>query len=1012
MVFAKRNPVFRRPRDGFFILRLFRYCALLLLLAIPGSCQIAVDWWTADNGLPQNVIRAICQTPDGYLWLATFDGLVRFDGVRFVTFNRSNTRGLNGNRFASLFCTADGDLWAATEGSGVVQYHQRQFTTYSIREGLVSNTVQGLAIDDQGNRWALAEGSVQRWDPVAKRFAALSGEKYRHFGILSADGHSGFARISDDSLNLFIGGRELEYPLPVGWPRGVPTVASLDFNKQIWLASSTGSLTQLVNGRWMNVFHPQAGRSNLASKTGFTSEYRDSQGNTWKSDVEWNGSALVRYLILPPGTQPAKIAFTSLYEDHEGSIWLATDGQGLFRLRTQTIRGYSKDQGLPDGNVYPVLEGRDQTVWIGTWSGGLSRLKDGKFKTYTVADGLASNRVYALFEDRDGVLWVAVEHGLHRLRNGRFESVGGHGINSSDLLVRAIHQDAHGAMWFGTGAGLLRLDQGQWTLLTRTNGLATNDARVIIDGRNGTLWIGGYGGLSRLYGGQFQAWTEQDGLPGNMVRALYLDQAGVLWIGTYDSGLGRFESGRFTKITQAEGLFNNGVFQILEDSRSNLWMSCNRGIYHINKSELNDFAAGKTPAVTAIPYGKRDGMKNTECNGGLMPAGFRSRDGKLWFPTQDGVAVIDPEKITGNPKPPPVVVESCAVDRVPAAIDRPVRVAPGTESLEIQYTALSLIDSERILFKYQMEGLDRDWVIAGTRRSAYYPHVPPGSYTFKVTAARSDGIWNDPGTSFSVVVLPPYYQTWWFAFLMSLAAVSCVWLAWRRRLGQVERARFAQQAFSRQLIASQEAEKKRIAAELHDSLGQSLVVIKNLAMLVLNNNNGDYDARRQVDEISAESSRAIEEVRQISYNLRPYQLDRLGLRNAILALVRTVSRATAATLTADVGEIDGFFPKEAEINFYRIVQECLNNVVKHSGATEVAISIERRHDSVSLMIRDNGKGFTPGSVASDPSQGGFGLIGIRERAELLGGNASIQTAPGEGTQVTIHIGSGQSQHGG
>jgi signal transduction histidine kinase/ligand-binding sensor domain-containing protein len=991
--------------------RFFGICVLLVLLTSTAFGQIAVDSWTADNGLPQNVIRSVCQTPDGYLWLATFDGLVRFDGVRFITFNKSNTTGLNGNRFTSLFCTAAGDLWAATEGSGVVHYHGRHFQSYSILDGLLSNAVSGLASDDHGNIWALAEGAIHRWDSASRRFTALSPEKYRHYAILSSEGHSGFARISEETVDLFAGGRELQYPLPAGWPRGVATTASMDVNHNLWLANALGGLTQIVNGRWMSVFYPAAGRHSLAAKTGFRSDYRDTQGNTWTSEVEWNGSMLVRYLLLPQGTQPAKIAFTSLYEDREGSIWLATDGQGLFRLRAQTIRGYSKEQGLPDGNVYPIYETRDRTVWIGTWSGGLARFRDGKIKTYTTADGLASNRVYAIFEDRDGVLWVSVEQGLYRMRNERFEPVTGHGINSSDLLVRAIHQNPTGAMWFGTGGGLLRLEQGQWTRLTTKDGLATNDARVIIDGRDGNLWVGGYGGLSSVRDGKARGWTEQDGLAGNMVRSLYEDAAGVLWIGTYDSGLGRLEGGRLTKITQADGLFNNGAFQILEDSRSNLWMSCNRGIYHISKSQLNDFAAGKSSAVTSIPYGRRDGMKNTECNGGLWPAGFRARDGKLWFPTQDGVAVIDPDRMEANPKPPPVVIESCSIDRVPTPIDRPVRVAPGSESFEIQYTALSLIDSERILFKYQLEGLDHDWVLAGRRRSAYYPHVPPGSYTFRVTAARSDGTWNDAVTRLSVVVLPPYYQTWWFAMLLSLTAASCIWLAWRRRLGQVERAHLAQQAFSRQLIATQESEKKRIAAELHDSLGQSLAIIKNLAMLALSNVNGDSETRRHVDEISAESSRAIQEVRQISYNLRPYQLDRLGLRNAILAMLRTTAKVTAARLTTDVGEIDDFFPRDAEINFYRIVQECLNNVVKHSAATEVVISIERLQDSLSLTIRDNGKGFTPGTPASDPMRGGFGLVGIRERAELLGGTASIQTAPGEGTKVYIHIAGGPVRHG-
>lgn len=433
-------------------------------------------------------------------------------------------------------------------------------------------------------------------------------------------------------------------------------------------------------------------------------------------------------------------------------------------------------------------------------------------------------------------------------------------------------------------------------------------------------------------------------------------------------------------------------------------MSCNRGIYRVGKRQLNDFAAGKTSTVTSIAYGRRDGMRNVECNGGLWPAGIKAADGRLWFPTQDGVAVIDPEKLTINSKPPPVIVESCLIDRSPVAIDHPVRVKPGHESFEIQFTALSFINSEHIRFKYKMEGLDHDWVDAGTRRVAYYSHVPPGSYTFRVTAANSDGVWNETGSSVSFVVLRPFYGTWWFALLMTAIASISLWFGWRYRLGQLERARVAQQTFSRQLIASQESERKRIAAELHDSLGQRLVIIKNLALLLLQPRAGadglSAAQRDYVQEISAEASGAVREVKEISYNLRPYRLDRLGLTRAIEAMIEAASAASSTIFSAD---IDGVFPKEAQINFYRIVQECVNNVLKHSQAVHASVRIRRAETRLTLTVRDDGSGFAPDSNHLDSELGGFGLTGISERAQLLGGKATVQSAPGHGTTVTIEI---------
>jgi len=549
----------------------------------------------------------------------------------------------------------------------------------------------------------------------------------------------------------------------------------------------------------------------------------------------------------------------------------------------------------------------------------------------------------------------------------------------------------------------LRFDSGSWSLLTTKDGLATNDVRVIIGGRAGNVWIGGYGGLTNLDHGQFKHWTEADGLASNSIRSLYEDRDGVLWIGTYDGGLGRFADGRFTRCTVREGLFGNGVFQILEDRRGYLWMSCNRGIYRVSKSELNELAIGKRAAVFSAVYGKSEGMRNAECNGGLWPAGIRARDGKLWFPTQDGAAVVDPEAVTPNPVPPPVVIESISLDHEPQPLDRLLRVPPGSENLELEYTALSFFNSEHIRFRYRLEGLDRAWIEANTRRTAYYSHLPPGDYVFKVIAANSDGVWNTQGQSLSIVVLPPFYRTWWFVALTLMGVLVSVVLIWRSRVSQLKQAHAVQQAFTRQLIASQESERKRIAAELHDGLGQQLVMIKNLALISLSDGTLQTTSRPQIEEISAQASHALGEVKKISYNLRPYQLDRLGLTKAIQGILKQASGATTISFTAEIDEIDNVLAKDSEINFYRIVQECINNLVKHSQAAKASVAVRRTGNELLLMIKDNGKGFTPGATSSGSDLGGFGLIGISERTQLLGGRLAIQSEPGQGTMISIKI---------
>jgi signal transduction histidine kinase len=552
----------------------------------------------------------------------------------------------------------------------------------------------------------------------------------------------------------------------------------------------------------------------------------------------------------------------------------------------------------------------------------------------------------------------------------------------------------------------MRYKDGALGVWTTKDGLAGDEVKVIIEGATGDLWIGCYGGLSRFKDGRLTTWTERDGLASNAVRALYEDGDGSLWVGAYDGGLTRFKDDRFTRYTTKEGLFNDGAFQILEDARGNFWISCNRGVYRVSKHELNDFAAGRLSSITSVAYGRSDGMPNPECNGGRWPAGVKTRDGKLWFPTQDGVAVIDPEAIPRNDRPPPVVIESFLLDRAPVAPlspDRPVRIAPGWKNFEIEYTALSFINSERIRFKYKLEGLDQDWTDAGTRRAAHYSYVPPGDYVFRVIAANSDGVWNTEGQGLRVIILPPVYRTWWFVTLAAIGAAGLLWLAWRYRVVNLKQAHAAQQAFSRQLIESQEGERKRIAAELHDSLGQRLVVIKNLALIVLSSPSRNGDAREQLEEISAEASHAIGEVKEISHNLRPYQLDRIGLTKAVEAIVRTARSASEIVFTAEIDNVDDALPKDLEINFYRVVQEGVNNILKHSRATEAGVTIRRDPDGLRLTIRDNGKGFTPGAARLDSPRGGFGLIGVAERAQLLGGKAVIQSAPGHGAMISLKI---------
>ena len=976
--------------------------------------QYRFDHWTADNGLPQNSVRDIVQTRDGYLWLATHDGLVRFDGVRFTVFDKSNSPGIITNRFISLYEDAQGDLWANTENSGLTRLHQGRFVTYTTENGLPGNRVDNLSDDGYGNLMFFFTTNLFRWldgrfQPADDLRLPVNGERQSQQNRVLR-----LPFTTDFSSNVFPRFR-ISYFANGELFSGVLSHSSFgvghfspvqDQHGNVWFSSDEG-LVKTNNGRVVKTYTINTG---LPSKPAWfvygqvplqVLTMRDDR-SLWLTELDSMQSRLVAARLPEGRSFPPYVS----YMDREGNLWIGNLYDGLYRARPQSITTYAKPQGLTSIEIYPVFEDRAGTIWVG--SDRLFRLKDGAFTNYPRDTIPGFPTVSSIFQDRAGELWV---NGILRIEDGRFVR----GI-SNDLLLGAglvwvMYEDREGAYWFGTDKGVVHYQNGTARLHTTQDGLAGNDTKVIIENSAGGLWIGSYGGLTHFKDGRFTAWTERDGLPGNTVRALYQDNDGVLWIGTYDGGLGRFKDGRFTRYTMKDGLYGNGVFQILEDAAGWYWMSCNRGIYRVRKQELNDFADGKIKAITSIGYGESDGLLNAECNGGRWPAGIRARDGKLWFPTMDGVAVIDPPTMTTNAQPPPVVIEAIRIDNEAVAVttwESAFQITPRQENFEIQYTALSFINSENLRFKYKLEGLDHDWVEAGTRRTAYFSHVPPGDYTFRVIAANSDGVWNTEGKSVRITVLPPFYLTWWFLTLAALVVGGTVFAAFKSRVMQIERRQAAQQAFARQLLDSQEAERKRIAAEIHDGLGQTLAIIKNRALLGGSTSTDLESAREQFELIAAQSTQAIDEAKDISYNLRPYLLDRLGLSKALESMIRKVADASGIRFTIEITEVDGLFAPDEEINLYRIVQECLNNIVKHSGASAGTVRLQRKQDWVDLIVSDNGKGFVETAFAASANgqeqpRRGFGLMGVRERARLFQAVPTLHSAPGAGTTITIRF---------
>ena len=970
---------------------------LILVLTTPASSQYVSNSWTADNGLPQNTVYSILQTRDGYLWFTTLDGLVRFDGVKFAIFDKSKTQGLNSNRFNSLFEDRDGDLWIGTEDGGLTRYHDGKFITYTTEDGLPHNQIRALFGDYNGGLFVLSRAGLAVWQGekftshslTTQILAGMSCYQDRS-GALWFDSPSGLNRYKDATLTTFTRSHGLQSYLA--------TTFFEDQQDNLWVGTRDAGFSVFKDGRF----------TSYGVKDGLPHEHvtaigEDRLGNLWIGTRA--GLACFKGNRFAAGAETQEFSgrhITEIYEDREGILWVGTINNGLSCVRRRAVNMYTKSDGLSDNNIYPVFQDSLENIWIGAYEGGLTRYREGIFAPGVAPTERRSDRATtALAEDRHGRLWLGKVGSIWFLKDGKLTSFDP-GFSIGYSIVRAIHQDREGTIWFATSEALLRYKDTKVTRYTTADGLAGNDVQVLLEDLHGRLWIGTYGGLTVYSEGRFTSFSEREGLASNRVRSLYEDRDQVLWIGTYDGGLSRFKDRQFTRYTVNQGLFNNGVFCILEDGRGNLWMSSNRGIYSASRQQLNDFAEGKIQQITCRSYGKQDGLLNIECNGGRQPAGYKMRDGKLWFPTQNGLAVVDPEAISINPQPPPVVIENCVLQGETVDFLNDVEIRPGKENLEIHYTGLSFVKPEQVRFKYKLEGLDSDWVDAGTRRVAYYSHLPPGHYTFRVLAGNSDGVWNMTGASLSTVVIPPFWQTRWFLALVALSIVGAALLAYERRVSRLERAHRAQEAFSRQLIDSQESERKRIAAELHDSLGQNLLIIKNWTLLGLSLLEPSHRGKAALDEISTAASQALNEVRQITYDLRPYHLDEIGLSKALEAMIKRVVSPTGLRMRVDIESLDGALAKEKEINLYRIVQECVNNIIKHSQSTEASVDIRKDSRQVQITIEDNGRGFSPEETTSgNGTQGGFGLRGISERTRMLGGTYLINSAPGQGTTINI-----------
>ncbi len=956
--------------------------------------------WKTENGLPDNAVTAVVQTRDGYLWLSTYGGLTRFDGIHFTVFNSAGWPGLQSDRVTSLFEDSRGTLWIGHERGDLTRYSDGKFKSLDVHETGVRRKISAIGEDQDGDTWMLnEEGTLVR----ARDGVSCSLPNTDGVAQLAQDGHGKLWVLSGGQLAVVEAG-QLKPLTDTNNSNGIGYYV-------------LGSCASHDGGLW------------IASDT---------------QVVKWDGHAISENR----GTNPCNGKVTAMLETKSGMLAMGTSDDGLYLLfPNRAVLHFNHASGFPNNWIRCLLEDREGTLWIGAGSDGLVALRPGKIETLDAPDHWQGRVVLSTTTSRDGALWVGTEGaGLYRFLNGEWshytESAG-----LSNLYVWSISEDIRGRMWagtwgggmfmqqsnhffmppglekvtvpmpsilqspsgvtwIGTASGLLRYENGGVQRFGEKEGLKVPDVRTIMEDHDGTVWFGLLGsGLGRLRNGQLDQFLKRDGLASDYVQCLHPGIDGALWIGSYGSGLERFKHGHTASITTAQGLPDNFICAIEQDDHGNFWISSHNGIFRVAEQVLDDCADGKITAVNCLVYGKGDGMPTLQCSGGLQPAACKLADGRICFPTSKGVVIVNPDDVKLSHMSPPVVIEDVAAGGRPLAkkLDgkSALEIPPGLQRIAFHYTGLSFVAPEKMLFQYQLEGWEKDWMNAASdQRVAEYSYLPPGNYTFRVRACNSDGVWNETGASLALVVLPHFWQTFWFHTLIVLAAtalvVGIVLLITRRRMrNKLERLE-RQQALER--------ERTRIAKDIHDHLGANLTRISLLSQSAHGELENPAQAAAQLERIYDTSRDLTRSMDEIVWAVNPQHdtLDSLASYLGNFAQEYLISIHIRCRLDVPLHLPHWPISAETRHNIFLAFKEALHNIVKHSGAKEVSISLATDELGFHLTLCDLGIGFDPAAVTPRPGHGN-GLKNMQQRLEKIGGRCDIQSAPGRGAEINFFI---------
>jgi ligand-binding sensor domain-containing protein/signal transduction histidine kinase len=940
--------------------------------------------------------------------------LARFDGTQFVCYDSSNTPALKNSSITALCAGKDGSLWIGTDGGGLIRLYNGVFSAFTTTNGLAGDKILVISESGDDSLWIGTTTGMSRYrNGRFRTYTTRDGLLSDVVRYVYEDQEKSLWIATGKGLNrLKQDGTLAAFVMPNGLPNNSVRVICQDRGGRTWVGSNNGLLW--YDWFWGIDFYAYNTKYGLSDP--FVSAIcEDGDDNLWVGTYSGlNRFRDGRFYHQPDSDGQPFDQVNTLFADREGNLWVGSR-DGLTRLASEKFFTYTKEEGLTYNNVMSVLDDAKGNVWIGTWGGGLDELQGEKIiaRSPVSTNGLSQDLILSLCLGHDGSLWMGSDYdgGLMHLQNGIIT----HYTWRDGLInggLRVLRQDSHGFLWAGTDHGLSCLKDGKFIANEVTESMTNESVRDLCEDGSGSLWIATQNELARWQDGQLTVFTTANGLPNGGLTALYADNDNNLWIGTASRGLDRYRNGRFTSCTSRQGLFSDDILGIVED-HGWLWMSSSRGIFRVLKRDFDAFDNGKADSVVSLAYGKNDGMETPQCNGEGKPSIWKSRDGRIWFPTSKGLVVVDPKTIKMDEEPPSVFIESVAADEKVVADGRielagatrvlgrrlkPLRIFPGRGELEFQYAAIGFSAPESGRFQYRLDGVDSNWIDAGIRRVAYYSHLPSGSYRFEVKACNKDGVWNEAGAHLDVIIAPHIWEMLWFRVLVALmiagGVVGLAFYAARRRV---------QRKFI--LLEQQHAverERGRIARDMHDQIGSGLTQIGLLGEFARRASNKSREAAiTHVDRICDTARELAQTLDEMVWMVNPRNdtLNKLGLYLAAYAEEFFQPTSVRCLLEIPSGLPAWPLPADVRHNLFLTAKEAFNNIAKHSLASEARLRISLEGSTLEICIEDDGVGFAGDGATNSRN----GLFNMKERIRDIGGAFDISSGPHHGTRIRLRV---------